>query len=78
MSAFETNYEYVCRKLDRANARLAEVTAERDRLAAAIQAIPRHHQLVGASSGYAYGVCDACDHWWPCSTEQAHIAAAVT
>ena len=57
--------------------RLAEVTAERDRLAAAIQAIPRHTRCTVAC-GVDHCATRGCKKAWPCPTEQAHIAAAAT
>lgn len=54
-------------------ARLAEVTAERDRLRDAIEAISRHH-ICGCHRGH----CFDCASPWPCPTEQAHIAAEAT
>ena len=48
-------------------------TAERDRLAAAIKAIPRHESDV-----FAPDRCYPCMEPWPCPTEQAHRAAEAT
>lgn len=53
--------------------RLAEVEAERDRLRAAIEAIPRHKKWS------RWEACSSCHYsTWPCPTERAHIAAAAT
>lgn len=54
-------------------AQVAEVTAERDRLRAVIEAIPRHEVDV-----FAPNCCHPCMTPWPCPTERAHIAAAAT
>ncbi|HNH96885.1 MAG TPA: hypothetical protein PLY51_15030 [Microthrixaceae bacterium] len=51
--------------------RLAEVTAERDRLRDAIDAISRHREARGGLAGN----CRQCNAPWPCRTEQAHLAA---
>lgn len=53
--------------------RLAEVTAERDRLRDVIEAIPRHEVDVFASTR-----CHPCMTPWPCATERAHRAAEAT
>lgn len=53
--------------------RLAEVTAERDGLRDAIEAIPRHEVDVFASTR-----CHPCMTPWPCATERAHRAAEAT
>lgn len=61
--------------------RLAGVTAERDRLRDAIEAIPRHehHAVVVMRRGQVRQKCNACYMTpWPCPTERAHIAAAAT
>lgn len=60
--------------------RLAEVTAERDRLRDAIEAIPRHTRepASGPLAPDYIGklpICFVCAELWPCPTEQAHIAA---
>ena len=53
--------------------RLAEVTAERDRMRDAIEAIIRHE-----ADAFAPTRCHPCMTPWPCPTERAHIAAAAT
>lgn len=59
--------------LEAAPARLAEVTAERDRLAAAIKAIPRHRR---GNDPCTYGACMVCAAPWPCPTENVRAALA--
>lgn len=52
--------------------RLAEVTAERDRLRDAIEDIPRHFRKPENRCGVCYGAT------WPCETERAHRIAEAT
>lgn len=59
--------------LESVEARLAEVTAERDRLAAAIKAIPRHRR---GNDPCTYGACMVCAAPWPCPTENVRAALA--
>ena len=48
-----------------------EMIAERDRLAAAIDAIPRHEPC--RTAGWVtIGICEECGADWPCPTERAH------
>lgn len=56
---------------------LEVLRAERDRLADAIDDIPRHEPLT--TRGFVtVAICDECGADWPCPTEHAHIAAAAT
>lgn len=48
-------------------------TAERDRLAAAIKAIPRHRR---GNDPCTYGACMVCAAPWPCPTENVRAALA--
>lgn len=76
--ALEERLAEVTAERDRLRAEVADLTAERDHLRAAIEAIPRHEAHDCGRACPCANKCSADWFDWPCPTERAHRAAEAT